>query len=199
MKDYSIILYFLSSFTGFIMVSGGIFLLYKEKIYIDSQTKEITALDTPIGKFQTNTPALALFIIGFIPLIYPIWQSSKNASELQHIKSEECRNKKVQVKGKFFNGSSGKSKNVDVYLVVDHKKITVESEVAYHFLAPACDGYQVFYTIGNGILIPGPQAEECGETKNYIELKPPVRLQNNDSNEPVYAKNKIAENTDRFN
>lgn len=66
-------LLYLCSFAGFVMVAGGIFLLYKEKIYIDRETKQITSIETPVGKFKTNAPALALFVLGFVPLVYPIY------------------------------------------------------------------------------------------------------------------------------
>ena len=66
-------LLYLCSFAGFIMVSGGIFLIYKEKIYIDKETNKVTSVETPFGKFKTNAPALALFVLGFIPLVLPIY------------------------------------------------------------------------------------------------------------------------------
>jgi len=69
-------LYYLSSFAGLIMVVGGIWLIFKEKIYIDKESKEITEIETPVGKFKTNVPALALFALGFVPLIYPIVKSA---------------------------------------------------------------------------------------------------------------------------
>jgi hypothetical protein len=67
-----VVLYYLCSAAGFIMILGGIWLLYREKIYIDTESKEVTEIETPIGKFKTNVPALALFALGFVPLIYPI-------------------------------------------------------------------------------------------------------------------------------
>src|SRR5258708_4651310 len=75
-------LYYLSSFAGLVMVIGGIWLLYKEKIYIDRESKQVTEIETPIGKFKTNVPALALFLIGFVPLIYPILKSANFAEEV---------------------------------------------------------------------------------------------------------------------
>jgi hypothetical protein len=71
-----LLLYYLSSFAGLVMVVGGIWLIYKEKIYIDHETKQVIKIKTPVGEFQTNIPALALFVLGFIPLIYPIIKSS---------------------------------------------------------------------------------------------------------------------------
>ncbi len=67
-----VVLYYLCSAAGFILILGGIWLLYREKIYIDRESKQITEIETPVGKFKTNVPALVLFVIGFGGLIYPI-------------------------------------------------------------------------------------------------------------------------------
>jgi len=73
MSDPRIWLYFLSALTGMIMVVGGIWLIYKEKIYIDAESKQPIEISTPIGGFKNNYPALTLFALGFFPLIYPIY------------------------------------------------------------------------------------------------------------------------------
>lgn len=75
-------LYYLSSFAGLVMVVGGIWLLYKQKIYIDSETKQAVEIELPIGKFKTNLPALALFALGFVPLIYPLVRCADIFSQL---------------------------------------------------------------------------------------------------------------------
>lgn len=72
---YFVPLYYFCSFAGLVMVVGGIWLVYKEKIVIDRESKRVTEIVTPLGKFKTNFPALVLFALGFVPLIYPIYQS----------------------------------------------------------------------------------------------------------------------------
>jgi hypothetical protein len=65
--------YFLCIFAGLIMIGGGIWLLAKGKVLLDANTGEVVQFDLPlIGKAKTNIPVLGLFLIGFIPLIYPI-------------------------------------------------------------------------------------------------------------------------------
>lgn len=64
------------------MVVGGIWLIYKEKIYIDKETNQVTELETPIGKFKTNVPALVLFALGFVPLIVPIYKVTEILPEI---------------------------------------------------------------------------------------------------------------------
>ena len=50
-------LYYLCSVAGLVMVVGGIWLIYKEKIFIDRETKQITEIEIPGGwKFRTNIP-----------------------------------------------------------------------------------------------------------------------------------------------
>jgi len=70
-------LYYLAALAGLTMIVGGIWLVYKQKIYIDRATNQVTTeIDIPlVGKFKTNVPALALFALGFVPLLYPIYKS----------------------------------------------------------------------------------------------------------------------------
>ena len=69
-------LYYICSVSGFCMIVGGMWLIYKEKIYLDPKTKAILNVDVPFfGKIRTNIPALGLFLLGFFPLIYPILKS----------------------------------------------------------------------------------------------------------------------------
>lgn len=65
------------------MVVVGIWLIYQQKIYIDAESKQVTEIETPIGKFRTNLPALVLFAFGFVPLVYPIVQAKSFAQKLE--------------------------------------------------------------------------------------------------------------------
>lgn len=67
-----IVLYYFVALAGFVMVVGGMWLLWREKIYLDQESKQPISVETPLGKFTSNYPALALFALGFVPLIYPI-------------------------------------------------------------------------------------------------------------------------------
>jgi hypothetical protein len=68
-----VVLYYFVALAGFVMVVGGMWLLYREKIYLDQESKQPISVETPLGKFTSNYPALALFALGFVPLIYPIY------------------------------------------------------------------------------------------------------------------------------
>jgi hypothetical protein len=67
-----IILLLICELAGLVMICGGIVLLYQQKIRLDAITKEIQ-VDVPFfGKMRTNAPAITLFVLGFIPLMYPL-------------------------------------------------------------------------------------------------------------------------------
>jgi len=75
----------LSSLAGLVMTAGGIWLIYREKIYIDRETLKEIELELPFGmKFKTNIPALFLFVIGLVLLFYPIY-SARRAQEVEQI------------------------------------------------------------------------------------------------------------------
>lgn len=70
--DARMVLFFMSTLAGFVMIAGGIWLIYKEKIYIDRESNKPVEVKLPVGfSFSSNYPALALFALGFFPLVYP--------------------------------------------------------------------------------------------------------------------------------
>ena len=81
-----VVLYYFVALAGFVMVVGGMWLLYREKIYLDQESKKPISVETPLGKFTSNYPALALFALGFVPLIYPIYSIN---SLTDYVKVEE--------------------------------------------------------------------------------------------------------------
>jgi hypothetical protein len=83
--DTRIILLLIAQIAGLVMVVGGMWLIYKEKICIDKESKEPIEVSLPGNfSFKSNYPALALFALGFIPLIYPFHEFS-NLSEYPHV------------------------------------------------------------------------------------------------------------------
>jgi len=76
--DARIVLLFMTEFAGLAMVVGGIWLIYKQKIYVDKESNQPLEVGLPGGfTFKSNYPALALFALGFFPLIYPLSELSK--------------------------------------------------------------------------------------------------------------------------
>jgi hypothetical protein len=76
-----LILYYGCVLAGIIIVFGGILLLYKQKIYIDSASNQVTEIETPIGKFRTNLPVLGLFAVGIVALVVPLVHLKSTTSE----------------------------------------------------------------------------------------------------------------------
>jgi hypothetical protein len=73
--DSRMVLFAMTALAGFVMVVGGMWLIYKEKIYIDRESNKPIEVKLPGNfSFTSNFPALALFALGFFPLIYPLTQ-----------------------------------------------------------------------------------------------------------------------------
>lgn len=130
-------LYYLCSLAGLVMVVGGIWLLFKQKIYIDRESNQVTEIDTPFGKFKTNYPALALFALGFVPLIYPIVQTSGALEEFQirgNVKASEHP--------------------VQVYAVIESDSLMQDRDFSLNVPVLKQQGhqYKVIYVVGSTVL-----------------------------------------------
>ncbi len=172
MLDSSVIpLYYLSSLAGLVMVVGGIWLLYKEKIYIDSESKQVTEIELPIGKFKTNLPALVLFALGFIPLIYPMTQCSGMLSELR-------------LKGRI----EGDAFPVQVYAVVRTDSLNGPGD--FSLRVPELEDYKILYVVPGEPVVdyqPDVSAAKSGELRvpvTKLLLSRKARYKPNDA-EPV--------------
>ena len=132
-------LYYLCSIAGLIMVGGGIWLIYKEKIYIDRESKQITEIETPIGKFKTNIPALALFILGFFPLTYPLY-ATRHLLHVKHITIQGS------VRASFYP--------VLVHAVIKSDPLQQERDFILHLpvLDDTSGDYKIIYVAGNFLM-----------------------------------------------
>src|SRR5262245_5466137 len=75
--DIRIVLFLMTESAGFVMVVGGMWLIYTQKIYIDKESNQPIEIKLHGDfSFKSNYPALALFVLGFVPLIYPFQQVS---------------------------------------------------------------------------------------------------------------------------
>jgi hypothetical protein len=70
---YRLVLYYACSVAGLVTIVGGIWLLAKQKIYLNAETGDVVSVDIPLlGKFKTNIPSLGLFVLGSILLLLPV-------------------------------------------------------------------------------------------------------------------------------
>lgn len=148
-------LLYLCSMSGVVMVVGGMLLIYKEKIYIDRESKQITEIETPIGKFKTNIPALVLFVLGFVPLTYPL------------LKVREF-GQKFSISGKVEGAPN--SFPVQVYAVAQLDSLPETGEFSLEVPATA-DQYRVLYVAGRAILQETASARQANKD-GVIRLKP---------------------------
>lgn len=150
-------LYYLCSIAGFVMVVGGIWLVYKQKIYIDRESKQVTEIETPIGKFKTNLPALVLFALGFVPLIYPIVESRRFAEQ-------------VRIRG------SVKSDVHPVFVYAATRSDALREDREFKFSVPRVravgEDYKVIYVAGETVV--DDQVDLAESASGEIVLEPMV-------------------------
>jgi hypothetical protein len=138
MDPLALPLYYGCAISGALIIAGSLFLLYKQRIYIDSQTKEITAIELPIGvKLRTNAPVLVLFLLGGGLLIYPIVKSELFVRE-------------VTIRG----GVGSNSQPAVVYVVASHNWLAHGGK--FSLTVPALAGRQaackILYCANNQIV-----------------------------------------------
>jgi hypothetical protein len=67
------VLSIISALAGSLIALASVALLWKQKIYINSETKEITKIELPFGiKLQTNAPVLGFVFMGFALILIPV-------------------------------------------------------------------------------------------------------------------------------
>lgn len=85
MNEYAVTFYICQA-AGIIMIAGGVWLIMREKIYLDSTTKRAVEIELPFfGKLRTNVPALGLFLIGIVPLVYPIHKLTTRYLQVEQV------------------------------------------------------------------------------------------------------------------
>jgi hypothetical protein len=131
--DPRLALYYMVATAGMIMVAGGIWLIYKEKIFIDRESKQPIEIQSPLGSFKSNYPALTLFALGFFPLVYPIY-SINNLREFVRVQT-------VHIKGPVHASS------YPVLVYAARAQDAVASEGEFQFPVPYLDSYENDYKI----------------------------------------------------
>lgn len=71
-------LYLLCAIAGFVITVGSLLLIWKGRIVVDAEAKQITNVELPFGiKFQTNLPMVLMFMFGSALLAFPIYQATQ--------------------------------------------------------------------------------------------------------------------------
>jgi hypothetical protein len=143
---FELLLFYLCGLVGAFLVVGGFVLLYKGKISL-SGGSEATEIKTPLGTLRTNIPALVLFALALVPLIYPLWR----IRELRQT---------VEVVGVV----KSTEPDVEVLVVRGTKSLRATPDGSRFALKVPQDEYSIGYRIGDQF-IPGGDAivpEDCG-------------------------------------
>jgi hypothetical protein len=141
--DDRMILFFMSTLAGLVMIVGGMWLIYKEKIYIDRESNKPIEVKLPGNfSFSSNYPALALFALGFFPLTYPFHELP--------LLTKYVLVKNVKIKGLV---------NADVYPALVYAarapQAVVKTGEGFNFAVPFIkddEGYKVLLIVNNHVL-----------------------------------------------
>lgn len=81
--DLSILLFLLCSLAGLIMVVGSLFLLWKGRIYLDNEGKNVSEFELPLGfRIKTQFPVLVMFLFGTFLMALPIYYNPRLCPDL---------------------------------------------------------------------------------------------------------------------
>ncbi len=155
-------LLYICAAAGFIVIVGSMFLLAKGRIYIDSQTKDITDIELPFGiKMKTNAPTIMMFLFGAVLLAYPVWQASK---------SEVTKDKRIYLTGKVES-----TEPVKVSVLVAERAETIGD---FNIEVPLVRAnYILAYTAKNGTSYVARQERLLNGTEDGFIKLDPVKVQ----------------------
>jgi hypothetical protein len=177
--DPRIALYYVSAGAGLVMIVGGIWLIYKEKIYIDRESKQPIEIQSPLGSFKSNYPALTLFALGFFPLVYPMY-SINNLTEFVKVDT-------VRIKGLV----TANAYPVLVYAAraQDMLSSNGEFQVPVPFLGHDQDDYKILLVVNGHVLDEARAVRKANGKEIEVTFKPlivePVAYETNVSAVPA--------------
>jgi hypothetical protein len=157
------ILYLLCAIAGFTITVGSLILIWKGRIVVDAEAKQITNMELPFGiKLQTNLPMALMFVFGGALLAFPIWQSARAAN-----------NQKIAYLNGKIESQGQHSRRVTATAVADEKSNIVRE---FTLQVPLTEGkYTVIYTWDRRKLDEEIVQLKAGET-NYTLRGPNVTL-----------------------
>jgi hypothetical protein len=157
------ILYLLCAIAGFTITVGSLILIWKGRIVVDAEAKQITNMELPFGiKLQTNLPMALMFVFGGALLAFPIWQSARAAN-----------NQKIAYLNGKIESQGQQSRRVTATAVADEKSNIVRE---FTLQVPLTEGkYTVIYTWDRRKLDEEIVQLKAGET-NYTLRGPNVTL-----------------------
>lgn len=145
--DWSMVLFILCSVAGLVMVMGSIFLLWKGRIYLDTQGKSVSRVELPLGiKFGTQFPVLVMFLFGVFLLIFPVYYA-KNICPNLPLHSKRFP-EMVKVTGKVKTPIP-----INVYAVIAEQPMTSD-DVIFNVPFVKDAPYRIMYSGKDGVIGP---------------------------------------------
>jgi hypothetical protein len=137
--------FILSSAAGLVLVIGCLFLLWKGRIVLDTEGKNVSKIELPLGvKLATDFPVLILFALGVILLLVPLYLARNLCADpLLHRKQFP---EMVKISGKILS-----PEGVDVFAVVDEQSNTHDN-VLLNVPFRKDSRYRVLYSLNNQVL-----------------------------------------------
>jgi hypothetical protein len=143
--DFYLLLFLLCSLAGLLMVMGSLFLLWKGRIYLDTEGGSVSKVELPMGiKFNTQFPVLVMFLFGVLMLIFPIYYAKNICPNLPlHAKTfPEMVKVTGKVKTKF---------PLTIYAVIDDQTMA-SSAVIFNVPFVKNARYRIMYSGNDGVL-----------------------------------------------
>jgi hypothetical protein len=161
MSTGTLTLLYLCAIAGFFVVIFSLLLIAKGRIYIDSQTKEVSDIELPLGfKFKTNAPVILLFLLGGGLLTYPVWQVTRATG-----KPFDSQRRA------YLNGKIESLEPVRAVAVADEKYDVIGD---FNLQVPLAEcQYTVIYTARNGVTRLGQEIVELKADQSQYTLKGP--------------------------
>lgn len=144
--DWSMALFLLSSVAGMVMVLGSLFLLWKGRIYLDTEGKTVSEISLPLGiKFGTQFPVLIMFLFGVFLLIFPVYYAKNICPNLPlHAKTFP---EMVKVSGKVKTPTP-----INVYAVIAGQSMA-QDDVFFRLPFMKDATYQILYSdLSTGVI-----------------------------------------------
>ena len=163
-------LWYVSAFAGFIMILGGVIMISKRILVLDSQTGEVsTEISLPFGiKLKTNLPVILMLALGVVLLLIPIWLANEREKILTAANTEAAGQKLRRIS---LRGPITYPEPVKVFVIAAEKADAL-NEVNLEVPLSRC-GYTVSYWCANGARKLGEETINLtgDETDRFFKLK----------------------------
>jgi hypothetical protein len=165
-------LYLLCATAGFIITVGSLLLIWKGRIVVDAEAKQITNVELPFGiKLQTNLPMVLMFLFGSGLLAFPIYQAMKREERDQAAKRLQPVKMCATVES---------SQPLSAVVLVDEKTIPKGKNTVY-FEVPQRRDYTIVYLPRDNPaeidrkIVALPSNGDCVDDKKFsFETAPPA-------------------------